>query len=84
MKASSESGECANLISVTLPVAGFVGIAFCDLSLLAFSPGLVGVAQGHSRLLVFQALWSHRKIDATPRHREERSERIPLLGKPHF
>jgi hypothetical protein len=42
MKASSESGECASLISVVLLLAGFVGIAFHDLSLLAFSPIKVG------------------------------------------
>src|SRR6266853_4585074 len=33
MKASSESGECASLISTALPVAGFIGIAFRQLSL---------------------------------------------------
>src|ERR1700722_2639927 len=38
MKASSESGECASLISVILPGAGFVGIAFYELPLLTFFP----------------------------------------------
>jgi hypothetical protein len=66
MKASSESGECASLISVVLPVAGFVGIAFCDLSLLAFSPRPVEHPQSHSDLLTSQAHWSHRKNVTTP------------------
>ena len=83
MKASSESGECANLISVILPGAGFVGIAVRNLSLLSFSQRPVRQLQSHSGLLVCQAHLSHWKIDATPRHGEERLERIPIQRKPH-
>jgi hypothetical protein len=51
---------------VVFPLAGFVGIAFCDLSLLAFSPTSLGQPQSHSGLLTSQANWSHRRIGATP------------------
>jgi hypothetical protein len=37
MKASSESGECANLISVALPGAGFVAMELGWFSLVKLS-----------------------------------------------
>jgi hypothetical protein len=71
MKASSESGECASFISVALPVAGFVGIAFCELSLLAFASKPVRQPQVHSGLFIEQA---HRKAGATPASQRGTSE----------
>src|SRR3977135_2995028 len=61
MKASSESGELASLISRALPVAGFVGIAFRQLSRFDLFPGPKKPLESQSGLLVRQVRWSRRK-----------------------
>jgi hypothetical protein len=84
MKASSESGECANLISVALTVAGFVGIAFCVLSLLAFCQrqcGARGVTPARS---IDRHTGATGRTAQHPHHREDDLGRIPLPRKPHF
>jgi hypothetical protein len=77
MKASSESGECASLISVTLLVAGFVGIGFRDHSLWSISP-----EQRARRVTPARAMAGHMESQGTalhPRHREGRLNWIPRL-----
>jgi len=61
MKASSESGECASLISRALPVAGFVGIAVCVHSLSESSLNWGRRPHRYSGLISCQAYWSQRK-----------------------
>src|SRR5690349_21023433 len=74
MKASSESGECASLISVVLPGAGFVGMAFCDFSVWTFSLMPASQPQSHSGPHICQANWSHREIGDTPASKRGTSE----------
>jgi len=83
MKASSESGECANLISKSLPGAGFVGIAFCVHSLSNFS-GFGGAATKSLGPDQLPGTLEPRFTGATPAKQRGTSEAESNYRKPHF
>src|SRR5689334_8674553 len=82
MKASSESGEWASLISMVLPLTGFVAMSFRDLSVWTFSLIPASQPQSHSGPHICQAHWSHRKIGATPASQRGTSEADSTYEEP--